>query len=325
LSLSAEQLLTEASVTGDFDAAVATDTSGYVHIVVKSGSAFGGPLKYYTNRTGTLVETPTGVTGNVDYPRVLVDKRNVVHILYRNTSDVRLYTVNNAAGTFGTPVPLTPSGQRPAGYHNFAADDQNRLFVVYQSSASTSGRGWYLVHGKDGIFTDTLSVFDLPPEYVTRNTSAIAARGNGQIAVTYSPGAVRASVVVCDIFMKRGIISTTDVTEARGSLESFVLHQNYPNPFNPSTHIPFSVRGWGFEENGSGFPPRRAGKVQGSEFTSLKVYDILGREVRTLVNEHLQPGSYKVSFNAEGLSSGVYVYRIQAGKFSASRRMIVAK
>jgi len=80
--LSTELQLTAASVTGDFDAAVATDTAGYVHIVVKSGSASGGPLKYYSNRTGTLVETPTGVTTDVDYPRVRVDKRNVVHILY---------------------------------------------------------------------------------------------------------------------------------------------------------------------------------------------------------------------------------------------------
>jgi hypothetical protein len=99
-SLSAEQQLTDANVSGDFDSAIAVDTLGYVHIVVKSGSAFGGPLKYFTNRTGTLIETPTGVVGNVDYPRVLVDKQNVVHILYRGTSSLRLNTVNNAAGTF---------------------------------------------------------------------------------------------------------------------------------------------------------------------------------------------------------------------------------
>ncbi len=103
-ALSAEVLLTESSVTGDFDSGICVDTAGFVHIVVKSGSAFGGPLKYYTNRSGSLVETATGVAGNVDYPRILVDKRNVVHILYRNTSALRLYTVNNASGSFGTPV-----------------------------------------------------------------------------------------------------------------------------------------------------------------------------------------------------------------------------
>jgi hypothetical protein len=103
------------------------------------------------------------------------------------------------------------------------------------------------------------------------------------------------------------------------------LEQNYPNPFNPSTHIPFSVRGSRFEENGSGFPPRRAGKVQGSEFTSLRVYDILGREVRTLVNEYLQPGRYEVTFNPEGLASGVYFYRLKAGEFTQTKRMLLLR
>jgi hypothetical protein len=77
----------------------------------------------------------------------------------------------------------------------------------------------------------------------------------------------------------------------------FALHQNYPNPFNPATRISFSVRGSGF--------------------VSLKVYDLLGREVRTSVSENLQPGSYEVTFDATGLASGVYFYRLQAGDPSA--------
>jgi hypothetical protein len=85
----------------------------------------------------------------------------------------------------------------------------------------------------------------------------------------------------------------------------FVLEQNYPNPFNPATRIPFAVRGSGF--------------------VSLKVYDVLGREVRTLVNENLPPGSYEVTFDAEGLASGVYIYRLTAGEFRASRRMMLVR
>jgi hypothetical protein len=99
----------------------------------------------------------------------------------------------------------------------------------------------------------------------------------------------------------------------------FVLEQNYPNPFNPATRISFSVRGSGFEENGSGF------KVQGSEFTSLKVYDILGREVRTLVYENLQPGRYEVTFDAGGLTSGVYLYRLQSVNFVQTRKLMLLR
>jgi len=57
----------------------------------------------------------------------------------------------------------------------------------------------------------------------------------------------------------------------------------------------------------------------------LKVYDVLGREVATLVNENLRPGSYEVTFDAEGLASGVYIYRLTAGEFTASRRMMLVR
>jgi len=108
-------------------------------------------------------------------------------------------------------------------------------------------------------------------------------------------------------------INVSSVTSADESVPRvFQLQQNYPNPFNPATHIPFSVRGSGFEGSGS-------------EFTSLKVYDILGREVRTLVNENLQPGSYEVTFDASGLPSGVYLYRLTAGGFTATKQMLLLK
>ena len=85
----------------------------------------------------------------------------------------------------------------------------------------------------------------------------------------------------------------------------FALKQNYPNPFNPTTVINFSI-------------PR-------SSNVTLKVYDMLGREVATLVNETKQGGNYKVSFNASQLASGVYVYTLKAGNFIASKKMMLMK
>ena len=61
------------------------------------------------------------------------------------------------------------------------------------------------------------------------------------------------------------------------------------------------------------------------QFTILKVYDILGREVATLVNERKAPGSYTVQFNASGLASGVYLYRLQAGSFVETKKMLIVK
>jgi Secretion system C-terminal sorting domain len=85
----------------------------------------------------------------------------------------------------------------------------------------------------------------------------------------------------------------------------FTLEQNYPNPFNPLTTIKF--------------------QVPNSSFVNLKVYDVLGNEVATLVNEEKATGSYEVNFDAKGLSSGIYFYRINAGSFVETKKMIVLK
>ncbi|HXG01686.1 MAG TPA: PQQ-binding-like beta-propeller repeat protein [Bacteroidota bacterium] len=99
--------------------------------------------------------------------------------------------------------------------------------------------------------------------------------------------------------------TTTDVGISPSSPQTFHLDQNYPNPFNPSTTIRF--------------------EVTSSGFVSLKVYNLLGQEVATLVKEVKQPGRYEVKWDASGMPSGVYVYRLQAGTATATRRMILLK
>lgn len=525
--------LTDAETGGDFDAALDVDNNGHVHIVVKSGSAFGGALKYYNDING-LQQITTTATGNVVQPKIVVDKNNFVHIIYRSETDTRLYYINNLSGTFSAPIPITPPGQRPSGYQNFSIDDSGNIFVIYQSSASTSGKGWYLVSAKNGQFSDSLLVYDFPAGYVTRNSSTVSSRGNGEIVVTYSPGAVRNSLTICDIFMKRGflfgnrIISSSKnsvdfgnvlvggmridsifvhnsgsdtlkidsllmsdlvfmntitpivintiippndstiipvfftpdtaksysgfmkifsnatnvnpvtiiltgngigaatlsvdrdtiilnssnlwsdslivsnigqlpltvdsitssvhplyqnlfhilpsnfilvpqnsfavkiyfnipVLELQGDFADsiliysndatqsvkkiillydsipmnaseekilttdFRLHQNYPNPFNPSTKIKYSVPN---VETGH---PDKSGQVAPSLQVSLKVFDILGNEVATLVNEEKPAGEYEVEFDAASLSSGIYICSLMIGENSAAYKMVLMK
>jgi hypothetical protein len=104
----------------------------------------------------------------------------------------------------------------------------------------------------------------------------------------------------------------------------FSLSQNYPNPFNPVTKIKFTVA--------NGFPiktfPINTGQVgndKGGVFVTLKVFDVLGREVETLVNEQLQPGIYEVEWNASQFSSGVYFYQFRAGDFNAVMKMVLIR
>jgi len=95
--------------------------------------------------------------------------------------------------------------------------------------------------------------------------------------------------------------------------DKFELMQNYPNPFNPSTKIKYSV------------PSVIANEVKQSQIVSLKVYDVLGNEITTLVNEEKPAGSYEVNFSAENLSSGIYFYKLQSGNFSKTNKMILLK
>ena len=92
--------------------------------------------------------------------------------------------------------------------------------------------------------------------------------------------------------------------------KTYCLYPAYPNPFNPTTTVKYEIPGQTRNNNIN---------------VALKVYDTLGREVATLVNERLQPGYYEVEFNAADLASGVYYYRISAGTFIQTKKMIVLK
>jgi hypothetical protein len=125
-----------------------------------------------------------------------------------------------------------------------------------------------------------------------------------------------------DIFAQR-INNNGTLTSVRFSEQlpsSFSLEQNYPNPFNPSTRIRFSVP----TKNGRGGESGNGGTGE-AEIVTLKVFDVLGKEIATLVNENLNAGSYETTFGASGIASGTYFYRLQAGEFSSVRRLLLLK
>lgn len=101
--------------------------------------------------------------------------------------------------------------------------------------------------------------------------------------------------------------ATTAVAQKTGSPTEFALFQNFPNPSNPSTQIGYLVPGGN------------------TELVRLSVLDLLGREVALLVNERKAPGAYAVTFPAAGLPSGTYLYRMTAGSFVQTRKMVIVK
>ncbi len=97
----------------------------------------------------------------------------------------------------------------------------------------------------------------------------------------------------------------TDVNDPELTPDQFALAQNYPNPFNPSTTIKYAI--------------------QKSGFVSLRVYDMLGREVANLVNQDQSAGVYTVKFDASQLASGIYFYKLESGSQSIINKMMLVK
>jgi len=102
-----------------------------------------------------------------------------------------------------------------------------------------------------------------------------------------------------------GSLQTTGISGNETNLNSFELNQNYPNPFNPTTSISFNI-------------PKNS-------HVNLKIYDVLGNEVSNYFNEFMQAGTYNLVFDGSNLSSGIYYYRLTAGDFSSTKKMMLIK
>jgi len=121
-------------------------------------------------------------------------------------------------------------------------------------------------------------------------------------AVAFDPNN---DIVLKSATISVGINNTTNVIP-----EKYSLYQNYPNPFNPVTNIKFDI-----PANGS----------IGNQFVSLKIFDLLGKEVATLISDERPAGSYSIDWNASSFPSGVYFYRLQSGDFSETKRLTLLK
>ncbi len=113
-----------------------------------------------------------------------------------------------------------------------------------------------------------------------------------------------------DNWVLKDILTITEVENKDAIVYNFSLEQNYPNPFNPSTIIKYSI------------PSIQENYAQPANVT-LIIYDMLGREVATLVNSEQKPGNYKVKFDASQLSSGIYFYKLQSGDFVETKKMLL--
>jgi glucose/arabinose dehydrogenase len=190
-------------------------------------------------------------------------------------------------------------GYSVTGGYVYRGSRRPELQEAYVYGDYGSGRIWMLRYNGIALTADSLLI------QAPFNISSFGTDQKNELYVlSYSTGGI--------FRFNRAAVTDSKGSESDRTPTEFRLEQNFPNPFNPTTEIRYNIaggRGWG----------------QGASFVRLVVYDLLGREVAVLVNEQQASGSYLVKFDAAGLASGVYVFRLTADGPSATRKMVVAR
>lgn len=262
-------------------------------------------LTDFAEANGLILICPDGgPDGRIDDPidtaftSALLDSVNV----WYNLNPQKLFVMGFSWGglttyTYGLKHHTKFAGFMPIG----AAINGTGAFASVLSNAS--GKPFFLIHGS----------LDNPNNRFFPALTGLSSNG-AIIDSTYLPGVghtidfANRNQILGDAFHWLDSVSSTltGVIQISNTLpDGYSLQQNYPNPFNPSTSIRFSI-----PESG---------------FLSIVIFDMTGREVKTLINGVTEVGSYEVSFDAGGLSSGIYYYKLVSGDFSDVKKMILLK
>ena len=197
---------------------------------------------------------------------------------------------NLYAGTYGGVFSYTSSIASWKGINSGLADlNVNALTTNNGNIFAGTYTGVYLLLNNDTTWINVEDGF-------SREITSLTVAGKYIFAGTYVSGLWRRPISE----MITGVKYEGGNTPSR-----FALMQNYPNPFNPATTINYSI-------------PK-------TSFVTIKVYDVLGKEITTLVNNEKLAGRYYINFNSSKLTSGVYFYRMQAGSFIETKKLIVLK
>ena len=262
-----------------------------------------------TNLWGVLgTDANNGVSGIVDtrVNALAIDSAGHVYVggLFTQASGVSVRNVARFNPATNTWTALGTGIQN--GVNNYvrglAVDGQGNIYVGgdFSQAGGVSASG---VARYNPIANTWSALGSGSQQGVTGQVTSLRIDGTGRVNLGGNftqAGGVSANRVA------RWTPSSTSVEKIGDDIPTkYLLSQNYPNPFNPSTTISFSI--------------------PTSEFVTLKVYDVLGREVATLVNENLSAGNYSYNFDASNLTNGVYLYKLQAGKYNEIKKMVLTK
>lgn len=217
----------------------------------------------------------------------------------------RVYSKRSTDGgtTWGAETPITANPADPAyplifissqSAHFVWQDYRDGNYEIYYKRSTDAGLTW----GADTRLTNNTAVSEIPSIYVSGSAvhTIWTDERDGNREIYYKRDPSGNTVGLINLYS--------------GIPEKFSLSQNYPNPFNPTTKIKFSI-------------PQAS--VRLTDIVLLTIFDNLGREVAVLVNQQLSPGIYEADFEGSKLSTGIYYYRLTAGDFSETKKMILIK
>jgi hypothetical protein len=244
----------------------------------------------------TVLEEYSGVFNNSDV-RLVTDNDGETYLMWMHETDDddRFIYTKLDGESYSEPVSVILE-QNPAGNLFGYTIDRTTKEVHYFYNRSFNSNSYLITTNETGESFET----EIPDIGVVYGKRALHANGGYVSLVTGSESDQK-------IFVTTGYPneSGTSVDSNYDTPNQFSLNQNYPNPFNPTTVISY--------------------QIPVNSYVKLKVFDMLGREIAALVNERKGAGSYEVNFDASALPSGMYIYRITAGEFSETRKMMLIK
>ncbi|MBT8382955.1 MAG: choice-of-anchor B family protein, partial [Ignavibacteria bacterium] len=281
-------------------------SSGYIHdVYVWNDTAYASSNNTYDLVDVTNKNNPQLISASINIPGTYAhsgwlteDKRYFIATEEFNVRDILVFDLVDRS-TWDLVVPEWQTGSNSPVHNVFVLDDYAHIsyyedgYVVLDISNPQLPQiaGQYDTHpgGSLGLYTGAWGVYP----YLPSGNILISDMVTGLYVVKFNP-------------------PVTEVENELEQINTFQLEQNYPNPFNPSTKIKFTIPF--LETNGNA-----------DVFTTLKVYDVLGNEVTTLLNENKPSGTYEVNFEAENLPSGVYIAQLRAANQVKTIKMSLVK
>ena len=251
----------------------------------------------FATGTGTILNNVTFNNGSVKLGSApTLSLPNATAVLNNSVSIPVSFKQFKAIGAISLKIQYNASVLNFTGITNVPG---GKTFTYNESNGIITLSWFDQTGGNSSITADSATLVNLNFVYLGGSTSLTFLGSASQVAD--SAGDVIAGVV----FINGSVSVINSVITHSGIPKVYALSQNYPNPFNPSTNINFDL-------------PKESKVV-------LKVYNILGQEVATLVNRAMVAGSYTFQFTDKNLSSGIYIYRLQAGDFTLTKKMTLLK